>query len=85
MPTAVRPAGPAEAPAGSAGPAEVRPEGPVAPVRPVRLRPSGPSGCARPEGIRHLPAPTGGGVRGKMRNPPVSPVANKPQIWNPAT
>ena len=46
------------------------PEGPDAPVR----RGSG----------RFLPL-AGDPVRARLRNPPVSPVANKPQIWNPAT
>jgi hypothetical protein len=50
-----------------------------------RKEPPGPAGCTRPGRVPAHPAPAGRGVRAAMRNPPVSPVANKPQIWNPAT
>ncbi|SDL70135.1 hypothetical protein SAMN04487916_1132 [Arthrobacter sp. ov407] len=91
MPTAVRPpcpTRPPDAPAAGGPPGKAgsaRPEGPVPPARKGPGPPSGPAGCARPEGFRPRSAPAGGWVRAAMRNPRVSPVANKPQIWNPAT
>jgi hypothetical protein len=58
---------------------------PVAPLPKGTSRPSGRAGCAGPEGSgRFLPL-VRDPVRARLRNPPVSPVANKPQIWNPAT
>ena len=50
-----------------------------------RFRPSGRAGCAGPEGSGRFLPRVRDPVRTRLRNPPVSPVANKPQIWNPAT
>lgn len=52
-------------------------------ARPERPAPRQDAPVRRGSG-RFLPL-AGDPVRARLRNPPVSPVANKPQIWNPAT